>query len=810
MKTFLSRTLLLLALPGAFWQTGLAQTQLSGRVTDAGGQPLPAASVLLLRKADTVLVKGQISDVTGAYRFEDLAPGEYRLGVSMLGYTDYRSEPFELQADKPAKILGVVVLNENAAQLGEVDIVAKKPLFEQKIDRMVVNVANSITNAGGTALEVLQRSPGVMVNRQTRSIALSGKSGVIIMINGKINRMPADAVVQLLEGMSADNIERIELIHTPPANFDAEGNAGIINIILKKTGDEGLNGGYSIHGGYGRRAKYGAGLNFNYRQKKLNLYGNYDLKYDKNLQVFTNYRGVENNGVLSETDTYSDRDPNLYTQNARLGLDYQLSPKTVLGVMGTFFDRYWDMRAVNDVEYRENGVVTGRLLMPNDEINHWNSWAGNVNLSHQFAPGHTLSADADYVFYKIDNPTNYATQLFGPDNTLLSETAFRIRKETPITLGVGKIDYARNFGKNTQFETGVKATVSRFDNDVKLDRRDQENWTPDPDLTSRFKLREDVAAAYATVSFKAGPKTDLKVGMRYEHTSTNLGSKEQPDVVDRQYGSWFPSVFVSQKLNEKQNLNFAYTRRIMRPAFTQLAPWLIFYDPSTLEGGNPALQPAFSDAFKVDYGFFRNWQLSVEFSVEDQSIRDVPAIDPVKNTQFNRPENIDNSRVLFASLYFPVHVKSWWEMQNQAFFVYQEANLHIDNQKLRISGPIGGLNSTQSFSLPLHFSIEVSGNYWTPSYWGITKWKGFGLLSCGVQKEFGARWGNLRFGVDDVLLSGNWSGNTNQPEVNLRTASAYRTAERTFKLTWSNKFGNNKLKSERQRATGAADEMRRF
>ena len=781
------------------------QTRITGSVSDTHGKPLPAASVLLLSSKDSTLVKGQLSGSDGAYAFSDIEAGQYLLGVNMLGFTNYLSAPFAIENGMSAKDLGATTLQEATEILGEVSVVARKPLFEQKIDRMVINVANSATNAGGTALEVLQRSPGVMVNRQSNSISLAGKAGVIIMINGKINRMPTDALVQLLGGMNADNIERIELIHTPPASFDAEGNAGIINIVLKKTADEGLNGGYSVNGGYGKREKYGAGVNFNYRKKKVNLFGNYDYRYTKNPQVFTNYRGIQENTGFLETESSSTRDPNLHTQNAQLGADFQVSSKTVVGVLGTFFDRYWDMYAVNDVKYSVNGEVDRRLQMITTEINHWNSWTGNVNLTHQFTKDKTLNVDADYVYYHIDNPSTYDIRNTDPS----LNRQLRLFKDTPINIGVVKADYSQLFGSKVQFDAGVKGTSSRFDNDVLLEEKLLEDWTPDSDLTSHFKLMEDIGAAYSTFSVKLNDKMDAKIGLRYEYTRTNLGSVEQPNVVDRRYGSWFPSAYLSRKITENQSVNLSYSRRIFRPGFTQLAPYLIFYDPTTLEGGNPALQPAFSNSLKFDYRV-KAWQFSLEYSREDESIRDIPVIDHVNNTQFNQPVNLGRAESLFASVFSQLHPAKWWDMQNNVMVIRQESDFAYEGKDLDVQTTFWGLNTNHSFTLPKSFLVEVSAYYYSPGLWGIYKWRANGSLTIGVQKKLGEKWGTLNFNVNDVFLSSNWYGSAYQPEVNLRIRNSYQQAERTFMLTWSNKFGNKKLRDQRRRATGAADEMRRL
>ncbi|MEO6039619.1 MAG: TonB-dependent receptor, partial [Saprospiraceae bacterium] len=609
--------------------------------------------------------------------------------------------------------------------------------------------------------------------------------------------------------MNASNIERIELIHTPPANFDAEGNAGIINIVLKKTADDGLNGGYSLNAGYGKREKYGAGLNFNYRKKIVNLFGSYDYRFNHNPQVFTNDRILRAaNGDILETDGFSDRSPDLTTQNGRLGADFQITPKTVIGVLGTYFDRNWDMDAVNHIDYSTNNVLDHRVQMFTKEINRWNSWTSNLNFNHQFTKEKTLSMDLDYVYYKIHNPSSYTIQDLNPEGALNQETQKRVGKETPIKIAVAKADYNQNFGKNVQFETGIKGSMSRFDNDVRVEDRLQETWTVDPTLTSRFQLKEDIAAAYTSFSIKANSKTDLKLGLRYEYTSTNLGSVEQPNVVDRKYGIWFPSAFVSRKITEEQSINLSYSRRIYRPGFTQLAPYLIFYDPTTIEGGNPALQPVFADAIRSSYRY-KSWQLTVEYNYQNPSIYYLPIVDAVNNTQFNQPVNNGRTHTAYADLNFPLHPCKWWEMQNDIFVAWQRNNVRYAEAELNTTGRFSGLNSTQTFSLPKDFSIEVSGNFITPGFDGISRWKANGQLNFGLQKKLSEQWGSLNFSVNDIFASSNWITTIDQPQVNLHITGGYKQAERVFMLTWTNKFGNKKLRDARQRQSGAADEMRR-
>jgi hypothetical protein len=790
-----------------FLQATYAQHQITGFIDEGKNKPLPGASVLLLSTKDSSLVKGRLSGTDGGYKLEDIPEGTYFLRVTMIGFQDYQSDIFTV-ADN--KTLPTVTLSESSTQINEVQIVAKKPFFEQKIDRMLINVASSRINAGGNALQVLQRSPGVLVNKQSNSISMTGKFGVIIMINGKVSRMPPDAILQMLEGMSSDNIERIELIHTPPASFDAEGSAGIINIVLKQSPDAGLNGGYSVNSGYGKREKYGAGMNFNYRKKKVNLFGNYSYQFDHNPQVFTNYRGIKRDGNFIETDGTSTRSPDLANQNARMGADFQVSKKTVIGIVGTFFDRNWEMNAMNNIIYSTNGIPDYTVQMTTKEVNKWTSGTANLNFSHQFDDKKSLTMDADYVYYKIHNPSDYNIATINNNGNPSTPKKLKVGKENPIQIAVGKADYVQDFGKETRFEAGLKATMSFFDNDVRVENQTGETpWVVNPSLTSRFKLTEDVAAAYSSLAFKANAKTDIKIGLRYEYTNTNLGSVERPNVVDRQYGSFFPSIYVSRKITEEQQLNMSYSRRIARPGFTQLAPYLIFYDPSSIQSGNPSLQPSFVHAIRTDYRY-KVYSLTVEYNRESPSIRDIPIINIAENTQVLQPENIGVTYTAFAVVNAPWQPAKWWEMQNNVFVAWQLFDLNYVGTPLKIPTKFLGFNSVHSFKLPKKWSVEVSGGMITANSSGVFKYKANGQLNFGIQKELGERWGKLNLNVTDLFMTNNYFGTASQPELNLLVRNSYQQAERVFMLTWTNKFGNNKLKESRQRERGASEELRRL
>ncbi len=782
--------------------------QISGYLYNPDNQPAMYSTVILLNE-DSVLVKGAFSQEDGSFLIEKIAPGKYFVFIRNIEFKHWISDTLLLGGGEKM-VLDTIKLEYGSSELQEVVISADKPFAEMKVDRMVINVAN-VTNAGGNALEVLERSPGILINRFSKTISMFGKEGVVVMINGKISRMSQDAVVQMLEGMNVANIERIELIHTPPANFEAEGNAGILNIVLKSNLADGFNGTWSLNGGRGLEYKYGGGINFNYRRGKVNLFGGYDHNYDLLPQVFTNYRGVNQSLDFIETETQSDRFHTPTTvQNARIGLDLQLSENTVLGVLGSFFDRNWYMDALNTTTFSRNGFMESSLNMPNSETNHNRSASGNINLNHRFSEHHTINMDADFIRYEMNNPSNYAINQGGNSGEIVPQYSLRIGKTTPINIGVVTLDYTFNASDKIILETGAKYTLMGFDNDFKVDSLPFGGyWTEIPDYTSRSYLDEDILGSYVSISVKPNDKTDIKGGLRYEYTNSNLGSVVQPDIVDRHYGSWFPSLFITRRITDSQNINFSYARRIARPQISQLAPFYIFTDPSTVLTGNSALQPAISDAVRLDYGF-KSWRIAVSYSSEEGSMSWVPVIDAQRNRQVNTIQNMNFSKVLNLNLYMPLKITTWWEVINNVFVNNTLTSLTLEGNNIQSQGINYGFNSSSTFKIPSGFILELTGNYNSPAKWGVVNWNATGDLHFGVQKDLGSTWGKLRFNASNLLQTGNWYGTTRQPDNNLMVDLSFQFTERVFMLTWSNTFGSDKVKAARSRQTGASEERQRL
>jgi len=793
-------------------QLAYSQNSIEGHIQDDVGAPLSFANVLLLKANDSTLVKGAITEDNGQFLFESISQGQYIVSVSMIGFKRIFSGQMSIN-DGSKIILPPISLSEGV-ELDEVVVISRKNLYVQKNDRMVINVASSILSAGSSALEILERSPGVVVDRQNNAISLVGKSGVFVMINGKQSYMPISSLVQMLEGMSANNIETIELITTPPANFDAEGNAGFINIVLKEQIDAGFNGSYSLSVGAGNGNTTSDNISFNYRKKRLNLFGNYSLVRNKQGQLYEFDRTfVNENGNVNSVSTISDRSPIRRNHNIRSGLDYQVSDKTVVGLLFWYNDNKWTMEAVNDNQEATDGIPDSFVELLNTERNQLQNFGSNFNFKHNFKEDRFLSFDLDYLSYNIENPTRYINSFFDGSNTFLREELTTADKKTPINIIVGKTDYSTRINDKIKVDTGIKVAVNNFENDVVVGTFQGQNFIVDPTLTDSSDLKEQILAGYGSIEYNLNDKTSLQVGLRYEHTDSQLNSEKQGKVVDRVFGELFPTAYVSHKFNDTLGLNFSYSRRITRPTFNDMAPFVIFIDPNTFFAGNPAVQPAIANSVKFDINYLSTL-LSAQYSVEDGTIsRFQSQFDEVNERLIFGAANLDQTKIFSLTLGLPITFTNWWKMQNNFIYLNTKVTNTSEGTLFALEQNTFNINSIQAFTLAKNVSAEINFNYNGPS---IVSFLDTAVLdelysiNIGIQKKFSKERGTLGFKINDLLDSVKWTFNSDIPGQNLKTKKTFDFINRTFLVTYSRNFGNRKLNSARERETGAEEEKRRI
>jgi outer membrane receptor protein involved in Fe transport len=793
----------LIALPSFLY------AQIQGTVHDINNQPLAFANVLLINQLDSAVVTGLMTSEVGTFSITNFTPGKYLVKASMIGYKTTVSEPFEVVSSAVHFHVPPIIVEEDSKILGDVDVVAKKPVYEQQIDRMVVNVENSITSTGSTALEVLEKSPGIIVNRQNKSLSMGGKEGVLVMINGKESRIPASAVIDLLNTMSAENIKKIELITTPPAKYEAEGDAGIINIVLKKDDDFGTNGIYTLGGGMGVDGKLNGSLSLNHHVKKVNYFGMYSYSYNNAYEEIGMNRQYNQDGVVNSTNSISRREPISTAHNYRLGLDYTISSKTVIGFLASGYRTGWDMDAMNDISQLENNVLTSRISQQIKETNIWNHYMGNINVEHFFKEDETLEFNVDYLHYDDTNPSDYFIQYMNPDLNPLSVEKIAITKNTPINTFVGKLDYMRKSGKDSKFEAGLKATTTDFRNKVSVANQVDELWTFNPDLTNEYNLSENISAVYSSLNTKIGERLSVMAGLRFEYTNTVLGTETEKGIIDRHYGKLFPTLFLSQGINDNNTIQFSYSRRISRPSFNELAPFIVLQSPDTYISGNENLQPSITNILKSDYRY-KSVLFSITYSMENNAIRRFqPTQDSVNNILYLKSRNLDHVSTASIMLSFPLKPAKWWSMQNNFNGIMQNVSTDYDGKNVDINLQNYSINCINSFKIMKGFTGEISGYYQSPSLFGIYKSKPYKTVSAGVQLKSKDEKNTFSLNFSDVFNTGAYSFSADVPELNINNSGRLAFESQVLRFTFSHNFGSKKVKAERKRETGSEEERQR-
>ncbi len=798
-----------------------AQTQrtVSGTLLDEKDTALPFVNVLLLNAADSSLAKAAVTDLDGAYIIENIADNQYFIKASMVGYEDFNSPIFNInEANKQIKFQPVK-LQLSSTELKEVVVSVKRPFIEQQVDRTVLNVENSIVGSGSTALEVLEKAPGVMIDQQNDQIKLKNKSGVLVMIDGKRSYLSNDQLTQMLRNMSSDQIASIEIITNPSSKYDAAGTSGIINIKLKKNQTFGTNGTFSTSVGnaflpdaFGELYRGSMNLNLNNRSEKFNVYGNLGVNRNTNYNDNSLYRVVNFENTRSVFDQLSQRRTLGYYYSGKFGVDYFVSKKTTIGIMldGGFWDG--DMVGINRTDIIEirNDITTNSSLLQNSTLamNNQNITA-NFNVKHEFdGKGKELTFDMDYSGYRNDGFQNFSTDYFDANNQLTNNMLQRNTTPTFVNIYAAKVDFTLPMKNKMKLETGVKSGFVKTDNDFLFEQNIDNNWTIDRGKTNTFVYDELVNAAYMNVS-KQWEKWSVQAGLRAEHTYSKGNSVTLNKVVERNYLSLFPTFFLNQNISENHAMRYSYSRRIDRPNYSQLNPFLFFLDPFTFEEGNPFLQPQFTDNLELTYTFKGEFSLSLGYSNTTDYMNDVIVQDDATRTTKQTSVNLDQFENYSANVSLPIPVQKWWMMMNQVSVYYnrfQDDNL--SGGQLNVGQFAYNFYTSSTFTLPKEWAAEVNMWYNSPNVYGIVRAeKPQYAINAGLSKAFWEKKGRLKLNVSDIFLTSFFRGRVDYQNVDLDVSSRWTSRRATATFTYN--FGNQNVKAARRRSTATDAEKTR-
>ncbi|MGN6510211.1 MAG: TonB-dependent receptor domain-containing protein, partial [Chitinophaga sp.] len=574
---------------------------ITGIVLQTGNKPMEFATVTLLKVTDSSLVKGAIADIEGKYFFEGIPEGRYIVAAANMGFKKSYSKPLKVNG-APVKV-PAILLSEQTRQLKAVNVTGKRPFIEQRADKMVVNVENSIVAAGGTALEVLQQSPGIQVDKDD-NISMRGKNGVIIMIDGKPTNMTPQDVALLLKNMPSSNIDQIELIANPSAKYDAAGNAGIINIKLKKNSSFGTNG--SVTGTYsqGTLPRGNGGLNLNHRNKRFNVYGSYNYNYNRQFEALDLYRdNIENNGrIVFDQHSYIDKTSQYH--GAKGGIDWFLNKNHTIGVMVNVAGNRWNGDGKSETWIGNGERVDSSLRTLTDNHRQMDRQSYNFNYRGQLdTTGKEINIDLDYS----RNAENTQATLYSGYMDAFGKTYFRgdtTRSLQPsvINIKTAKIDYTHPLKNDAKFEAGIKISFVESDNDSRFDSLRFGNWEYDYNRSNYFIYKENVNAAYLNFS-KQFKKFGVQAGLRAEQTHVKGNSVTLKQLNDTTYLNFFPSIFFSYSASKDHQWGLSFSRRLQRPSYDDLNPFEFYLDRYTKAGGNPNLRPQYSSNFDLTHTF---------------------------------------------------------------------------------------------------------------------------------------------------------------------------------------------------------------
>ena len=784
-----------------------AQTAVTGTVVDNNGEFLPSATVLLLNAADSLMARGNVTNDSGDFRLEPVSPGSYILNVSMVGFREHYSQPFDV--DQEPVRLDAITLTETVEQLGEVDITAQPPMFDRQIDRLVVNVQTSVTLAGNSVLEVLEKSPGVQVNRQTGGIILNGQSGVQVMINDRIVRLPMDAIIQMLDGMNSANVEQVELITTPPARYDAEGVAGLINIKMTEHTDFGTSGTLGSQAGYSGAETLGGNFSFTRRGVRMAWFADYSINYNNNREHWVERRFLQQDGFVEEIFSDNQRRPDITVQNARVGMELNLGSRTTAGMVLTGYQRKWVTSDLIQTISRTDQVNTLVTELSVRETNRTRNALVNINLEHDFSDEQALRFDVDYIYYKNHNPSLFQNRFLDGDPDRMDTEGIDIEKETPLRIWVANLDYRYRVSPRFSIESGLKGTLSNFDNDVRVLDQIQGNWVLNPVFTNQADFTEKIGAAYLSADWSPVENLTLMAGLRYEAIDIRLDTPVQRGLVERKTGYLFPSLFIERNLSGDSSIRASYTRRITKPGFNDLAPFVFFVNPKTFISGNSNLKPAITDGFNVDYQH-NQWLLSLNYSTTRDDIAFFqPTIDPETNVQTYSTENLETFRTWFLSASFPLTLTRWWELQSFVSGRYQQIKTAHLAHNLSDNRTGFTLNMTSSISLPKQFRFEVSGSYDRGSNLGMFERRPFGRVDAGIQKRISDGRGTIRLAANDIFHTDIWQFDMADRQANIDSFWKYDFHNRNIMLTFTWNFGNRSLR-DLDLTTGSTEEQERL
>ncbi len=791
------------------------KNKISGKVLDQEAKAVEGAVVNLLRLNGQSLIKATFTEADGKFEFQDVSSDSVKMMINLLGYQNYLSELIVFTKGIPAIELPDITLLNDSKKLEEVSVTAKVPFIERKIDRTIVNPDALISNAGGNALDVLSKSPGIMVDEKG-VIKLKGKAGVLVLIDDKPTYLTGEELAAYLKSLPASAIQQLEIMTNPPAKYDAAGNSGIINIKTKRNKLKGLNGNLSLNYAQGRYARTADNISLGYNAGKISISSNLSYSNHNSFHDLTIKRRYKNDDLSTKSiftqNTYIQ--PHQESYNAKIGVDYYLNKKTTLGIntKGVFMQS--KMTSFNYANFlNADQSINTIVLADNGEKNKFQNGSINLNARHQFDSAATklLSFDLDYVSYRTHVEQKYANDVYLPDGSSVYTDQQSGNLPSQITIYAFKSDYSQPIKGAHKIDAGIKTSITHTDNDAQYTITQNGITLANYNLSNHFLYDEMINAAYANYSGNY-KKLEMQAGLRFESTlysGRQLGNAIKPKAeFDNNYNSLFPTLYLSYHLDSaaRHQFNFSYGKRVNRPFYQDLNPFISPLDKYTYYEGNPRLLPTFAHNLSLAYTYNNTLTATVNYNNANNQIQET--IEIKDGIYYSRPGNIGSGNLLSLSLEATIPVRKWLTTTVYTETMHSHYQSKLYTETLDSRGTYWYINANNSFQFNKGWSAEVSGEYITNFIDSQFSFGDFGHITIGGQKKIWNDRGIIRFSLSDVLYTNRIRGVINN--LHLTDANWYGPRDtRVASLTFSYRFGNNTNKKAKHNGNGSESEQNR-
>ena len=799
------KSLLLTSIIVSLWFTVLnAQNySITGKVITAE-KSVEAATVSLFRQ-DSTKIKQEISNKDGQFNIQNLKAGNYFVSVRSVGLQDYSSTIITLNEKQQHADLQTISLKESA-RLNDVVVISKKPFIEQQIDKMVVNVDASPTNTGLSAYDILEKTPGVTLDKDG-NISLKGKQGVTVMIDGKPSYLSAQDLANFLKNLPSTSLDQIEVMTNPSAKYDAAGNSGIINFKTKKSKIKGFNTSVTIGAGTGKFPKANESVNMNYRSGKVNLFGNYSYNYRKgyeSLDLTRNFR--DSSGAIdSRFIQHSDMRPKYQSHYFKTGMDYYASKNTTLGfsINGNFNPGNFAVSNTTDI-YNASEKLQNTTITNSNSKDKWTNYGANLNMNTKLdTSGRELSANFDYIHYHSLSDQMFVNEFFNANGSESGNNEI-LRGYLPGSINIysGKFDYVHPLKHNAKIEAGIKTSYVETDNNANYDSLLNGEWIVDTGKTNHFIYKENINAVYINASKQLNKKWSGQVGLRLENTISNGDQLTTNTTFKRNYTQLFPTAYLSYAMNDKNQFNLNYGRRIQRPDYGDLNPFYYFLDKYTYQVGNPYLQPQFSNSIELSHSYKNMLTTTLNYSAINNIInQQLEQVDST-HTTFVTQTNLAKQRSITLSINAGVPVTKWWRTNLYMQGAYNKYKGFINTGIINVAGYSFNANMQNQFTLPKGWSMELSGYFNSKAVYGTIVGLPQGSMDFAVAKNMLKDKATLKLNFRDFLGLQQWRGYSRYQNIDVNINNHWDS--RVVNISFTYRF--SKGQNAEQRRSGGADE----